>query len=161
MNFIQVTGKILNICLIFWFNCMNFFKKIDYLNTSSSIICNNKTYSYKDLFHDINHFKFIAKKKSLVFILSENNYECIAAYSGVSYFDSVVMLLDGSINQETSTNIVASRLSHRKSITKQAPLNRRASRLSNRTSLWNMLPWNGELPDTHIEHRLRIMLPWC
>ena len=85
---------------------MNFFKKIDYLNTSSSIICNNQTYSYKDLFHDINHFKFIANKKSLVFILSENNYECIAAYSGVSYFDSVVMLLDGSIKQEPLNNLI-------------------------------------------------------
>ena len=85
---------------------MNFFKKIDYLNTSSNIICNNQTYSYKDLFHDINNFKFIADKKSLVFILSENNYECIAAYSGVSYFDSVVLLLDGSIKQEPLDNLI-------------------------------------------------------
>ena len=87
---------------------MNFFKKIDYQNTSSNIICKNQTYSYKDLFHDINHFKFIASKKSLVFILSENNYECIAAYSGVSYFDSVVMLLDGSIKQEPLNNLIKS-----------------------------------------------------
>ena len=66
---------------------MNFFKNIDYQNTTSKIICDNNLYSYQDLFKDINNFKFLANQKSLVFIISENNYDCIAAYSGVSYFD--------------------------------------------------------------------------
>ena len=57
---------------------MNFFRKIDYKNTSSSIICGNHSYSYKDLFHDINNFNFLIEEKSLVFIISENNYECVA-----------------------------------------------------------------------------------
>ena len=86
---------------------MNFFRKIDYKNTSSSIICGNHSYSYKDLFHDINNFNFLIEEKSLVFIISENNYECVAAYSGVSYFDSVVLLLDQSIKQEALNNLIS------------------------------------------------------
>ncbi|OUX31806.1 MAG: hypothetical protein CBE24_04655 [bacterium TMED264] len=85
---------------------MNFFRKIDYENTSSSIICDNHIYSYKDLFYDIKNFNFLADQKSLVFIISENNYECLAAYSGVSYFDSVVLLLDQSIKQEALNNLI-------------------------------------------------------
>ena len=85
---------------------MNFFRKIDYRNTSSSITCGNHSYSYKDLFYDINNFNFLAEEKSLVFIISENNYECVAAYSGISYFDSVVCLLDQSIKQEALDNLI-------------------------------------------------------
>ena len=87
---------------------MNFFRKIDYQNSSSNIICENQIYSYRDLFYDINKFNFLADKKSLVFILSENNYECVAAYSGVSYFDSVVLLLDRSIKEEALSTLINS-----------------------------------------------------
>ena len=87
---------------------MNFFRKIDYHNSSSNIMCDNQIYSYRDLFYDINKFNFLADKKSLVFILSENNYECVAAYSGVSYFDSVVLLLDRSIKEEALSTLINS-----------------------------------------------------
>ena len=85
---------------------MNFFKKIDYENTSSNIICGDNFFSYKDLYRDIHKFKFLDKKKSLVFIISENSYECIASYSGISYFESVVLLLDTNIQESVLKDLL-------------------------------------------------------
>ena len=85
---------------------MNIFKNIDYKNTSSNIICGDKLFSYKDLYGDIYKFKFLDKKKSLVFIISENCYECIASYSGISYFESVVLLLDKTVQEDALKNLL-------------------------------------------------------
>ena len=85
---------------------MNIINKLNFNKFDSNIICNDISYSYKELNIDIKKFGSIICDRSLVFIITENSYDCLVGYCGSLYNNSVVALINNSINKRMLNNIL-------------------------------------------------------
>ncbi len=85
--------------MVFYENLKSFKKKI-------ALVHNNQTISYEKL---LNNSKIISKKiekKSLVFLLIDNDFESISSIIATEFSNSVAMLLNFNINSEMLQNLI-------------------------------------------------------
>ena len=85
---------------------MNIFKDLDFGNTVSSIISNENSYSYAQLYDDSKKFSSIANGRLLAFILSKNLYDCLVGYCGLLRGNVVVALINDTIHESIFNDIV-------------------------------------------------------
>lgn len=85
---------------------MSFLDKIDKYKNKNCIIENDKSYSYFDIIAEANNFVNAIPKRSLVFLLGENNYETIVSYLGLIRSKSVVTLLDKNLSSKNLQNLI-------------------------------------------------------
>ena len=85
---------------------MNIFKKLDYGDKEPKILQEGNSFSYSDLLDNIKKFNFNSEPKSLAFVLSENSYECLSGYCGLSYNNFTVAILEAATNKKVLENIL-------------------------------------------------------
>ena len=62
--------------------------------------------TYNNLLIDADHFGEKIKERSLIFIITRNNYDCIVGYVGAFRANAVVVLIDNSIHESLFNDLI-------------------------------------------------------
>ena len=79
---------------------MSFFDNLIKYNNKICVIDNNFKYTYKEFLSLSDKLASGIEKRSLVFLLSNNNIETIASYVGLIRNKSVIVLLEENIKED-------------------------------------------------------------
>ena len=86
---------------------MSFLRNIKNYKKKVSLVLNDgSNITYEELLNQTNYIKKFITKRSLVIILTGNNYETIASYVSLINLKSVVMLIDKNLNNKFLKNIL-------------------------------------------------------
>ena len=77
---------------------MSFYSDLKKFNNRTALIFNDLNFSYTSLLEDADKIAKIIKKRSLIFILGDNDPETIISLVASDISNSVVMMLDNKIN---------------------------------------------------------------
>ena len=72
----------------------------------SFIVEDERRFTYNDLLNDADYFGKGIKKRSLIFIISSNNYDCVAGYVGALRANAVIALINESVRESILNDLV-------------------------------------------------------
>ena len=76
------------------------------INKTKSVIISDIAYSYDQLEADSEKFVIESRSAHLVFIITQNNYDCLVGYYGFIRSNTVVALINNSINETVLNNLI-------------------------------------------------------
>ena len=85
---------------------MSFYSDLKKFNNRTALIFNDLNFSYTSLLEDADKIAKIIKKRSLIFILGDNDPETIISLVASDISNSVVMMLDNKINYNALTELI-------------------------------------------------------
>ena len=75
-------------------------------SNKSFIAEDERQFSYNDLLNDANCFSEKINERSLIFIITRNNYDCIVGYVGALRANAVVALINDSIRKSFFNDLI-------------------------------------------------------
>ena len=85
---------------------MSFYSDLKKFNNRTALIFNDLNFSYTSLLEDADKIAKIINKRSLIFILGDNDPETIISLVASDISNSVVMMLDNKINSNALTELI-------------------------------------------------------
>ena len=85
---------------------MSFYSDLKIFNNRTALIFNDLNFSYTSLLEDADKIAKIINKRSLIFILGDNDPETIISLVASDISNSVVMMLDNKINSNALTELI-------------------------------------------------------
>ena len=85
---------------------LNIFQELGVKKNKSYIYSNGRNFTYANLIQDARKFNSYNVNHSLVFIVANNSYECLAGYIGLLRANAVVALINESIHESVWNDLV-------------------------------------------------------
>ena len=85
---------------------MNFLNKLEQFKSKTCLVINNEEITYKNILDYSFRISKKIKEKSLVVIICENTYEIIASYIACLNNNSIIILIDQSLNKIDLNKII-------------------------------------------------------
>ena len=86
---------------------MTIFNNLARNSSSLSFIAEDeRRFSYSDLLNDADHFGEKINERSLIFIISSNNFDCVTGYVGALRANAVVVLINYSIHESMWNDLI-------------------------------------------------------
>ena len=86
---------------------MTIFNNLARNSSSLSFIAEDeRRFSYSDLLNNADHFAEKINERSLIFIISSNNFACVTGYVGALRANAVVVLINYSIHESMWKDLI-------------------------------------------------------